>query len=347
MTGEARALRVEALAVPFGRHPGLKGIELEAAAGERLAIVGPSGSGKTTLLKAIAGLVRPAAGRVEIAGRAVTALPPERREAVYLHQEPVLFPHLSVAGNVGFPLRVRRVPRREIDLRVAGALEAVRLAPLAGRSPAALSGGERHRVALARAVVARPALLLLDEPLTGLDPALRAEVREALGAVHRSSRAALLLVTHDLDDAGLLADRIGVLLDGRLAQVAPPEELFARPASLAVARLLGIPNELPVEVRDGVATSALGLIPLPTPLPAGPAVAVFPPDALSPADDGVRLHVVAIRPRVRQTTAIGRREGIELELAVDPARPPAPGDEVAVRLDPARVRVFPAGTGQP
>jgi len=255
------ALRVEGLAVPFGPNPGLEEISFEVKSGERLVIVGASGEGKTTLLKAIAGILAPTRGSVEIGGRAMTREPPEKRGAVYLHQSPVLFPHLTVFENVAFPLRVRKVRGKELEDRVDRVLEAVQLSGQRERSAQALSGGQRHRVALARAVVARPTLLLLDEPLSSLDPRLRHEVRSAIVALQEEFRPALVLVTHDLEEAGILGDRIGVLLEGRLVEIAPPVELFHRPPSLQIARFLGFRNEFPGRVEaDGSFRSALGVV---------------------------------------------------------------------------------------
>ena len=265
MTGRvAPALRVTGLRVTFGGEtsrdaPGLTGVTLEVAAGERLVLVGASGAGKTTLLRAVAGLVPIDEGSIEIGGKDVTRLPPEGRGAVYLHQTPVLFPHLTVEENVAFPLRIRGVPRGEARKRVHEVLDAVRLAELGHRPSGALSGGQRHRVALARAVVARPSLLLLDEPLSSLDPGLRHEIRDVIVHLQAQSQAhgpaqsqahgpaqgqaGLLLVTHDLEEAGLLGHRVGIVMGGGLAQLAPPEAIFRAPATLEVARFLGYRNE--------------------------------------------------------------------------------------------------------
>ncbi|MGH7518050.1 MAG: ABC transporter ATP-binding protein [Gemmatimonadales bacterium] len=335
----APALAITGLAAPFGRETGLADVSFDVAPGERLAIVGGSGTGKTTLLRAIAGLGAMSAGRVLIGGRDVSTEPPERRDAVYLHQTPLLFPHLSAGENVAFPLRVRSVPDAEVDRRVGEALASVRLETFAGRVPRTLSGGQRHRVALARAVVARPTALLLDEPLSALDPTLRDEVRESLLALQQVYRPALVLVTHDLDEAGLLADRIGVLLDGRLAQVAPPAELFARPATLAVARFLGIPNLVPgVVLADGRFECMLGTLSLhrvdPRPQP-GPGVVVFRPRAARIRSDGtVAGEVVEVRHRVRDTTVVVRSADRTIEVQVVDGGPPRIGARVAIAVEP-------------
>ncbi len=340
----APALRVVQLEAPFGSAPGLLGITFDVPAGERLVVAGSSGAGKTTLLRAIAGLGPMRSGRIEIAGRDATGLPAERRDAVYLHQTPLLFPHLSVFENVAFPLRVRRVAPAAVAPRVREALASVQLEGFAERAPRTLSGGQRHRVALARAVVARPALLLLDEPLAALDPELRQEVREALIALQRAYGPALILVTHDLDEAGLLADRIGVLLDGRLAQMAPPGELFTRPASLAMARFLGLPNSVPGRLDgDGRFESALGTFsPTPRAALSGPAVAVFRPDALVPSDGPLAGRVLEVRHRARETIAVVAVGDLRLEIRVDPSCPPLPGTELSFALNPRAVAILPA-----
>lgn len=269
-------LSVRALHVPFGHEQGLADISFDVASGERLVLLGPSGEGKTTLLRAIAGLVPVSSGHVLVRHREVTQTAPEVRNVVYLHQVPVLFPHLRVRDNVAFPLTVRGVARRERDAQVQPLLERLGLAALPDRLPHALSGGQRHRVALARALAAQPAVLLLDEPLAALDPALRADVRHAIEEAHAVSDAALVLVTHDLEDAARLGDRVAVLLQRRIAQCAAPAELFARPATLEVLRLLGVHTELSgVVLAPDVAQTALGHVPIvATSAPVGAAITV-------------------------------------------------------------------------
>jgi ABC-type Fe3+/spermidine/putrescine transport system ATPase subunit len=354
--GGAPALGVDGLSVRFGDAPGIVDLSCAVAAGERLAVVGASGAGKTTLLRAIAGLAPVSAGRVTVAGRDVTRLPPERRDVVYLHQTPVLFPHLSVLENVAFPLRVRGAADAAARARVAELLAAVRLEGLERRAPATLSGGQRHRVALARAMAARPAVLLLDEPLSSLDPALRDEVREAILAVQErgalGSPPALVVVTHDFDEAGLIAHRVAVLADQRIAQIAPPAELFRRPASLAVARFLGFANELPGVVRGGgLLESPLGVVALGAGAPRpGRVVVVCHAEALRvvPAGDAggaARARVVALRHRADRVTAVLRVGGATVEARVDPVEPPAVGDEVGLVAEARQLVPFAADAG--
>lgn len=231
--------------VRFGNRVGLRAVTLRVGVGERMALLGPSGVGKSSILRAIAGLIPIAAGRVVVDGEDVTRRPPERRGTVYLHQVPSLFPHLSVAENVAFPLTVRGRPAVEGRARALQLLARVGLDDKASRRPNALSGGERHRVALARALAATPAVLLLDEPFASLDPSLRAEVRESVQGLLDEGGPAVVMVTHDVDEGASFAHRIAVVLDGRIAQCATPSDLLRAPASIAVARFLGMPNIVP------------------------------------------------------------------------------------------------------
>jgi ABC-type sugar transport system ATPase subunit len=338
-------LEVAGLTVPFGDAPGLRDISFAVAPGERLVLLGASGAGKTTLLRAVAGLAPVEAGRITIAGRNVTALPAERRNAVYLHQTPLLFPHLSVFENVAFPLRIRGSEESEVRAAVAELLESVRLDGLDARRSHTLSGGQKHRAALARAVAARPAVLLLDEPLAALDPALRDEVRVTLLSLQARYRPALVIVTHDLEDAAVLGDRIGVLLGGALAQVDPPERLFQRPASLAVAHFLGIPNLVPGSIASGQFRSALGTIPVEPGMSAGPATAAFGSDALRPHPCGsLRGTVRKVQHGPRGATLRVEIAGVELEAMPTTGALPETGDELLLELQPDRATVFSGAT---
>ncbi len=362
----ASALDLRALAVSFGASAaagGLRDIALTVAAGERVAIVGPSGAGKTTLLRAIAGLAPITSGALLVDGTDVTALPPERRRCAYLHQSPVLFPHLDVFENVAFPLRVRQVPREAVRVRVHALLASLQLDGLERRSTDALSGGQRHRVALARALAADPRVLLLDEPLAALDPTLRDEVREMLGALPRVDSPAFLLVTHDFDDAALLADRVLVLLDGAIAQDATPAELFARPASLSVARFLGVANRLPAVIRGGNVRSPLGDS-LATAFANGaglsatsPETAAVRPCTIVAAADALRLTtdgpgvpglVTSLRVRPTRTTVLVELQPVGdatsgtvvVECAVERQQHPTVGDQVHVSLYVSRALLY-------
>ncbi len=337
------ALVLEDIAVPFGEAAGLVDLSFAAARGERLVLLGPSGVGKTTVLRAVAGLVPVTAGRILIGGQDVTDTAPERRGAVYLHQSPLLFPHLSVFENVAFPLRLRRAPHAEVARTVTTLLEEVRLPELAQRRPHALSGGQRQRVALARALAARPSVLLLDEPLAALDPLLRDEVRRAILCLHEDYRPAMVTVTHDLVDALELGDRVGVLLEGRLTGPLPPGVLFRHPPSLAVARFCGVPNEVAGEVCGMAFHSPLGVLPAPAGASGGKAFGVFTAAALRADDEGsLEGTICDVRHHPQYTVMTVTINGHLLEATAPPAA--APGASLRLTLVPDLVSVFPAVT---
>jgi putative spermidine/putrescine transport system ATP-binding protein len=240
------------LNVPAGYRVGLADVSFDVQAGECLAILGSSGAGKSSLLRTLAGLQPAAHGAIAVNGREISALSPERRGIVYLHQEPVLFPHLSALENVMFPLSIRGMSTRDATQRAAEMMFRLHVAETMGYYPDSLSGGQRHRVALARALCADPAVLLLDEPLASLDPEVRREVRDALLTARAASGAAVILVTHDLDDAMAVATHmsaIGYFAD--LTAPRTPAELLYAPPSLHVARLLGVYMELDGQVAQG------------------------------------------------------------------------------------------------
>ena len=218
----------------------VRGVDLALRSGEVTALLGPSGSGKTTLLNIIAGLVEPSGGRVMFGACDVTAVPAEQRRVGYVFQGHALFPHLTVSGNVEFPLRVRGTKKSERRERALEALRMVELESLAARPITTLSGGQRQRVALARALVAEPDVLLFDEPLSALDPALRGRIRNELRQLLEPLSVPVVLVTHDQEDAFVLADQIAVLLAGVVAQVGTPEEIYQHPVSDEVAQFVGV-----------------------------------------------------------------------------------------------------------
>lgn len=217
----------------------LDGVDLDVDDGELLALLGPSGGGKTTSLRVIAGLTPPSAGRVFFDGEAVATVPPERRGAAMVFQRHGLFPFRTVGENVAFGLKARKVAKAEVAERVAGALAAVQLDGFVDRWPDELSGGQHQRVALARALVVRPRVLLLDEPLSNLEPGLRAELQRVILKLQRDVGITTVLVTHDHTEAFAVADRVAVLMAGRIRQCGPPESVRAAPADADVARFLG------------------------------------------------------------------------------------------------------------
>jgi ABC-type Fe3+/spermidine/putrescine transport system ATPase subunit len=243
-------ITLEGIEKQFKDVPVLRGIDLSLAPGCVTALIGASGSGKTTLLNIIAGLVVPSAGRVLFNGQDVTPLDAADRRIGYVFQSFALFPHLSVLDNVAFGLRTRGVGRRERHARALVALERVRMADYAGRRIDALSGGQRQRVALARALAPEPEILLLDEPLSALDPVLRDNIRDELREMLEPLDITTLIVTHDKADAFVLADRIVMLSGGRVLQEGTPRDLYDRPAHIEVASFFGAVNMLP-EAGDG------------------------------------------------------------------------------------------------
>ncbi|MGA0614107.1 ABC transporter ATP-binding protein [Paracoccus sp. KR1-242] len=261
MTG----LRLSNIGRSYGETRVLSGIDLDIAAGEFVAVLGPSGCGKTTLLRLVAGFDRPDEGSISLGDRQVAGgkvmVPPEGRGIGIVFQNYALWPHMSVAGNVGYALKVARLPRLEREARVARALDTVNLTPFAGRRPADLSGGQRQRVALARCLAAGSNLVLLDEPLANLDVHLRAAMEEEFRRFHRESGATLVYVTHDQSEAMALADRIAVMDKGRLLQCASPRQLYREPADATVAGFIGDGLVLPVEglrpMGNGLATADL------------------------------------------------------------------------------------------
>ena len=234
----------------FGSVKALDDVNLRVNPGELLALVGPSGSGKSTLLRVVAGLESPTAGEIWIDGRRADRLPPRDRDVALVFQEPVCYGHLTVAGNLEFAIRSRGVARAERARRVAEVADRLGLDRQLGRRPRDLSGGERQRVALGRALARRPALLLLDEPFSALDPPLRADLRRLLVAERRGQPGATIHVTHDPAEALAIGDRVAFLLDGRIAQIGTPQEIYDRPTRVEVARGFGNPpmNLLPGRV---------------------------------------------------------------------------------------------------
>ena len=244
----ASAIHVFGLRKRYGDVTALADVDLVVRAGEFFTLLGPSGSGKTTLLRLIAGFERPDAGRIELAGRDVTRVPPYARDVNTVFQDYALFPHMTVAENIEYGLRVRHVAKAQRRAKVDQALEMVRLPGLGGRKPAQLSGGQRQRVALARAIVNEPSVLLLDEPLGALDLKLRQEMQLELQRVQREVSITFVYVTHDQEEALTMSDRIAVLSGGRIEQIGGPAEVYERPRTPFVAGFIGVSNLIQ---RDG------------------------------------------------------------------------------------------------
>lgn len=300
------ALRVRGLRKSFGRTAVLDDVDLAAPHGAVTAVLGPSGSGKTTLLRLVAGFENPDGGAVEVAGRDVLGSPPERRGVGYVPQEGALFPHLSVRANVGYGVRGRR---REVAARAEEVLDLVGLAGYGDRMPHELSGGQQQRVAVARALAPEPALVLLDEPFSALDPGLRGAVRDQVGRALEATGATAVLVTHDQAEALSWADHVAVLHEGRVLDAGSPVALYQRPAHPDVAAFLGEANLLAASWRDGWARTAVGRIHVGD-VPDGDGVVLVRPERVVVAPS----EAARTPARVRERHYRGHEVVLELEL---------------------------------
>ena len=338
-------LEVRNVAKSFGAREVLKHISLEIASGEFLTLLGESGSGKTTLLRLIAGFEQPGSGEIWMSGERLDTLPPYKRRVNTVFQNYALFPHLTVQENVGYGLQVSCVAKSEIPGRVKEALQMVKMQEFAASRPAKLSGGQQQRVALARALINRPKLLLLDEPLSALDANLRKQMQGELKSLQRELGITFLFVTHDQEEAMALSDRIALLKDGALEQIASPREIYTLPATSYTAEFIGQTNLLRAEVKNGVASC--GRLRWSTMQPTGAALFSLRPEAIHLSPDGiVPADAIRFRAVIRQQIFSGSSEHLELELADQllrariPARGPlsgeqefwfSPADAVAVR----------------
>lgn len=356
---------VDAVSVAIGDRRVLDQVTLDVPDGAIVALLGASGSGKTTLLRSIAGFVDPVAGTIRAGdrvlvsaeGRRPMSIAPEKRNLAMVFQHHAVWPHMSVARNVEYPLRRARIPAAERRVRVRDALAAVELADLADRSPETLSGGQRQRVALARAIVARPNALLLDEAFSAVDEPLRAALHLTLRRLVDAEGLTVILVTHDRDEALALADRVAVLDRGRAAQVGSPQELLERPDSAEVARFLqdatildgGIDGDGSFRLAEGPlripADRIDGGVPGPTRLALLPNGITVAPEHLAPdaMDGGLRAEVEATFFGRTGGTVVCRWLGHRVAVVVDPPAVAGlrPGDPVELRID--RAIAYPVG----
>jgi len=338
------SVRLEALKKTYPNgHVAAQGLDLEIPDGEFMVLVGPSGCGKSTALRMVAGLETPTGGRILIGDRDVTALPPQERDIAMVFQTYALYPHMTVRQNLGFGLRMRGAGRADIDTRVDEAARALALEPVLDRKPAQLSGGQRQRVALGRAIVREPKVFLFDEPLSNLDAKLRVETRAELARLHRRLGATIIYVTHDQEEAMTLGSRVAVMRDGFLQQVAPPMELYRRPANRFVAGFVGSPG------MNFLAGELVGTL---NQQPPSKVVGVRPHDvALVTAGSGdLDAWVDVVEPRGSELLVYlrlgGRADGPELRVIAPPETVIAPEKVVGVRLDPGRLHWFDEETGQ-
>ncbi|MEM8854690.1 MAG: ABC transporter ATP-binding protein [Pseudomonadota bacterium] len=359
----AGAIRIERLTKRFADVVAVDDVSLHVAGGEFVALLGPSGSGKTTILQSIAGFERPTAGQIFINGEDVTGVPVNRRDLGMVFQKYTLFPHLTLRDNVAFPLKMRNVSRSARRKAADAALARVRLEGYGDRMPSQISGGQQQRVALARAIVYEPKVLLMDEPLGALDRNLREQMQIEIKALQRELGVTVVFVTHDQEEALTMADRVAVISEGRLQQLADPETLYEAPANLFVAGFVGDNNLLPVTVvpeGNGV-TARVGEARFPLtgaahvgegPVPAGPATLAVRPEKISVVAHGKAGHLTAT---LREIIYSGQSVLIITELAggqtvrvrvptkaaVGAARI---GEPIGLAIPPDAARVFPAAT---
>jgi putative spermidine/putrescine transport system ATP-binding protein len=324
---EASSLSLDHVVRSFGTHAAVDDVSLEVAPGEMVVLLGPSGCGKTTTLRLVAGFIAPNAGDIRLDGRSIVALPPHRRDMGIVFQSYALFPHLSVARNIAFGLEMRRIGAAATKARVEEMLRMVRLEAFAARPPRQLSGGQQQRVALARALAIHPRVLLLDEPLSNLDAALRQDMAREIRLLQQARGITTIMVTHDQTEAMAMADRLVVLHDGRVQQIGPPEALHLRPANPFVARFIGGSNV--VQGRIDAETKLL--------LTDGPAI------TLATTYHGTGAATLAVRPDSIRLGAPGQGRA-RIEGTVDLCTWLGASGEHLVRLSP-EVTILARGPG--
>ncbi|MEV5969761.1 ABC transporter ATP-binding protein [Streptomyces sp. NPDC051921] len=340
MSGASSGIRFDGVSVAYNGTTVLDSLDLTVEPGEVMALLGPSGSGKTTALRAVAGFVRPVAGRVFIGDRDVTELPPYKRGIGMVVQQYALFPHMRVEDNVAFGLKAQKAPKGEIPGRVAEALEMTGMGAYAKRYPRELSGGQQQRVAIARALAIRPDVLLLDEPLSALDAQLRSGMLAELARLHRElPDVSLLYVTHDQVEALTLADRIAVMDRARVQDCGTPQELYRRPRTEFTASFVGNANLLPVTVgADGV---SLDGIPLDVPVDGGAVAGASATLCVRPHLVGLGPGPNALRGRIAEVQWRGATHRLYVEVGSghrvkadvrELRETPALGDEVTLHF---------------
>ena len=346
-------LQLDRVSKNFGSTAAARCVSLAMDDGEILCLLGPSGCGKTTILRMIAGFETPDEGAILFRGEDVVRRSPQERQFGMVFQSYALFPHMNVFENVAFGLKVRGLPGAQIASRVRQALDLVQLGAKSARRIQQLSGGEQQRVAVARAIVIEPRLLLLDEPLSNLDASLRESTRTQLRQLIRDLKIGALFVTHDQDEAFALGDRVAVLNAGQLQQIGPPAEIYDQPANLFVARFVGRSNVLPVQTRQGaddfLVEGRTWRARTPAPL-SGDMLAVFRPERASLGGATENTAFVDVRDVQRTVHGVSVRtrlqeQDVELRLSADTAREAggnvAAGARLAIHVPPSAVSLFP------
>ncbi len=353
------------LQYPGAPRPSVNALDLDIADGEFLVLVGPSGCGKSTSLRMLAGLEEVTDGSIHIGDRDVTHLPPKERDIAMVFQNYALYPHMTVADNMGFSLKIAGMKKDEISRRVHEAAKILDLEQYLERKPKALSGGQRQRVAMGRAIVRQPQAFLMDEPLSNLDAKLRVQTRTEIAALQRRLGVTTVYVTHDQVEAMTMGDRVAVLKDGYLQQVDTPRNLYDRPANVFVAGFIGSPamNLVEVDLRNDGAGLGGHVVPLPRAALAAlgqegarTATLGFRPESVSlvPAGQGFPVEIAVVEELGSDAFAYGTAQtgdasgdvaGKLLTLRVDARKPPAKGETVHVQIRPGESHVFSTGSG--
>jgi multiple sugar transport system ATP-binding protein len=341
------SIRLQGLAKHYGAQRVLEPLDLTIEAGEFFTFVGPSGCGKSTLLALLAGIETPSAGTIHFGDRRVDGLAPGERDVAMVFQSYALYPHLTVRGNIGFPLSVRGLARSDIDREVERVAAVLGLETLLERRPRDLSGGQRQRVALGRAIVRQPAVFLMDEPLSNLDARLRLEMREELRRLHESLGITTVYVTHDQEEALVLSGRLAVLSGGRLQQCGPPQQVYDRPANLFVAQFLGNP---PISILPAGMLAAYPVIAARLAQVGGREVAIGlrPADVTvrdHPAPHGLQARVVLVEATGSDTWVLGEAAGARIRGRAAPGVRLAAGAQAWFEADADRVHLFDSASG--
>jgi multiple sugar transport system ATP-binding protein len=335
----------------YGSTAVIHGVSVDIADGEFVILVGPSGCGKSTLLRMLAGLESITGGEIRIGPRVVNQVPPKERDIAMVFQNYALYPHMTVADNMAFSLKLRKAPRAEIEAKVAKAADILGLKPLLDRYPRQLSGGQRQRVAMGRAIVRDPQVFLFDEPLSNLDAKLRVSMRAEIKALHQRLKTTTVYVTHDQIEAMTMADKIVVMHDGIVEQIGAPLELYDRPANLFVAQFIGSPamNVLEGTVESGGFRLGERLLPLGR----APAAAAgrtvhygIRPEHIRLSGEGVPAQVVVVEPTGSETQVIARAGGREITCVFRERITAQPGETIHIAPDPTQVHLFDKDTGQ-
>ena len=339
-------LRIEGVAKSFGPVKAVDNVSLDIRENEFFALLGPSGCGKTTLLRMLAGFESPGAGRILLEGRDISPLPPEKRPLNLMFQSYALFPHMTVRQNLSYGLEMERLGKGEIRRRVDETMAMTDLTGFADRKPDQLSGGQKQRVALARALVKRPKVLLLDEPLGALDKKLRERMQLELKRMQHEAGITFIIVTHDQEEALVMADRMAILKDGRLLQVGAPEDVYERPADRFVANFIGVMNFIDGAVAADGVFEAEGLRLAVVDATPGPATLAVRPENIALGSPGERLagtiadiayHGLdrVLHVRTAATDAL-----MQVRVPASGAGEWRIGDALSLKIDPARCRLF-------